>query len=121
MNYIFHYDIAAILICIIVGGLFFSKKHIPSQSNRLFLCIGAMIITASLFDIISVYSLNHVETFPVWLNYLINQIYFFSFNCTYVIYFIYLLLITERHQSRYGKVIKKINRDYSLGKNHLLF
>ena len=109
MNYIFHYDIAAILICIIVGGLFFSKKHIPSQSNRLFLCIGAMIITASLFDIISVYSLNHVETVPIWLNYLINQIYFFSFNCTYVIYFIYLLLITERHQSRYGKVMKKIN------------
>ncbi|MBQ7765601.1 MAG: EAL domain-containing protein [Lachnospiraceae bacterium] len=109
MNYIFHYDIAAILICIIVGGLFFSKKHIPSQSNRLFLCIGALIITASLFDVISVYSLNHIEVFPMWLNYIINQIYFFSFNCTYVIYFIYLLLITERHKGRYGKIMKKIN------------
>ena len=109
MDYIFHYDIAAILICIIVGGLFFSKKHIPSRSNRLFLCIGALIITASLFDVISVYSLNHIGTFPIWLNYLINQIYFFSFNCTYVIYFIYLLLITERHKSRYGKIMKRVN------------
>lgn len=109
MNYIFHYDIAAILICIIVGGLFFSKKHIPSKSNRLFLTIGAMIITASLSDIISVYSLNHITTFPLWLNYLINQIYFISFNCTYIVYFIYILVITERNNERFGKVVKKAN------------
>ena len=82
MNYIFHYDIAAILICIIVGGLFFSKKHFPSKSNRLFLCIGALIITASVSDIVSVYSLNHIETFPLWLNYIVNQIYFFSLQTT---------------------------------------
>ncbi len=109
MNYIFHYDIAAILICIIVGGLFFSKKHIPSKSNRLFLTIGAMIITASLSDIISVYSLNHVDTFPLWLNYLINQIYFISFNCTYIVYLIYILVITERNDESYGRIVKIVN------------
>lgn len=109
MNYIYHYDLAAILICIIVGGLFFSKKHFPSKSNRLFLTIGALIITASVSDVISVYSLNHVGDFPRWLNYLINQIYFFSFNCTYIVYFIYILLITERNKEPYGKVVKIIN------------
>lgn len=109
MNYIFHYDIAAILICIIVGGLFFSKKHFPSKSNRLFLCIGALIITASVFDIISVYSLNHIGTFPLWLNYIVNQIYFFSFNCIYIVYLIYLLLITEQNKDRCGKVMKVVN------------
>ena len=109
MDYIFHYDIAAILICIIVGGLFYSKKHIPSKSNRIFLCIGALITTASLFDIISVYTLNHIDTIPVWLNYLINQIYFFTFNCTYIVYCIYILLITERHKGKYGKILKVVN------------
>ncbi len=109
MNYIYHYDLAAILICIIVGGLFFSKKHFPSQSNRLFLTIGALIVTASVFDVISVYTLAHIDTFPIWLNYLINGIFFFSFNCTYVVYFIYILLITERHKGRYGKVVKIFN------------
>lgn len=109
MNYIFHYDIAAILICIIVGGLFYSKKHIPSKSNRIFLSIGALIITASLFDIISVYSLNHIDRVPVWLNYLINEIYFLSFNCTYIVYCVYILLITERNKEKYGRVLKGIN------------
>lgn len=109
MNYIFHYDIAAILICIIVGGLFYSRKHIPSKSNRIFLAIGALIITASLFDIISVYSLNHIDTVPVWLNYLINEIYFLSFNCTYIVYCIYILLITERNNEKYGRILKGIN------------
>lgn len=109
MNYIFHYDIAAILICIIVGGLFYSRKHIPSKSNRIFLAIGALIITASLFDIISVYSLNHIDTVPVWLNYLINEIYFLSFNSTYIVYSIYILLITERNKEKYGRILKGIN------------
>lgn len=109
MNYIYHYDLAAILICIIVGGLFFSKKHFPSQSNRLFLTIGALIITASVFDVISVFTLTHIDTVPVWLNYVVNCAFFLAFNCTYVIYFIYILLITERHKERYGKVVKAIN------------
>ncbi len=109
MNYIYHYDLAAILICIIVGGLFFSKKHFPSKSNKLFLSIGALILTASVFDIISVYTLAHIETVPLWLNYFINEVFFFSFNCTYVVYLIYLLLITERHKGLFGKVLKTIN------------
>lgn len=109
MNYIYHYDLAAILICIIVGGLFFSKKHFPSKSNRLFLTIGALIIIASVFDVFTVYTLSHIDTFPIWLNYLINEVFFFSFNCIYIVYLIYILLITERHKERYGKVIKVIN------------
>ncbi len=109
MDYIYHYDLAAILICIIVGGLFFSKKHFPSKSNRLFLTIGALILTASVSDVITVYTLAHIDTVPLWLNYLFNQIFFFSFNCIYVLYMIYLLLITERHQELIGKALKVIN------------
>lgn len=109
MNYIYHYDLAAILICIIVGGLFFSKKHFPSKSNRLFLTIGAMIITASAFDVISVYTLAHADTVPLWLNYLVNGIFFFSFNCTYIVYFIYISLITERNKSKFGKTMQIVS------------
>lgn len=109
MNYIYHYDLAAILICIIVWGLFFSKKHFPSKSNRLFLCIGALILIASLSDVLTVYTLAHVDTVPLWLNYLINEVFFFSFNCTYVVYIIYLLLITEQHKERFGRGMKVIN------------
>lgn len=109
MNYIYHYDLAAILICIIVGGLFYSKKHFPSKSNRLFLVIGALIITASVSDVITVYTLSHVNTVPLWFNYFINSVYFLSFNCTYIVYFVYILLITERNKEKYGKIAKIIN------------
>jgi len=109
MNYIYHYDLAAILICIIVGGLFFSKKHLPSQSNRLFISIGALIFIASVSDVISVYTIAHADTVPVWLNYLINELFFFSFNCTYIVYLVYLLLITDRHKEPFGKLVKFIN------------
>lgn len=109
MNYIVHYDFAAILICIIVGILFFSKKHFSSQSNRMFLAIGCLIFIASLSDAITVYTLAHIDTVPLWFNYFINSIYFFTFNCTYVVYFIYICLITERHRGGYGKAIKIIS------------
>ncbi len=109
MNYIYHYDLAAILICIIVGGLFFSKKHFPSKSNKLFLSIGALILTASVFDVITVYTLAHIDTVPLWLNYFINEVFFFSFNCTYVVYLIYLLLITERNNGLFGKIVNCVN------------
>ena len=109
MNYIYHYDLAAILICVIVGVLFFSKKHFPSRSNRLFLTIGAMIITASVFDVLSVYTLSHIDTVPLWLNYFINGMFFFSFNCTYIVYFIYLCLITERSKTKYGIIMQGVS------------
>ncbi len=109
MNYIVHYDLAAILICIIVGILFFSKKHFSSQSNRMFLAIGCLILIASLSDAITVYTLAHIDAVPIWFNYFINSTYFLTFNCTYVVYFIYICLVTERHRGRYGKTIKVIN------------
>lgn len=105
MNYIVHYDLAAILICLIVGILFFSKKHVSNKSNRLFLMIGLFILLSSVFDAISVYTLAHIDTVPLWLNYFVNSAYFLTFNTTYIVYFIYIRHVTHRNNGTFRKLV----------------
>lgn len=104
MDYIIHYDLAAVLICIIVGILFYSKKYYSSKTNRLFIAIGALILIASVSDVITVYTLAHIDTVPLWLNYLINDVYFLSFNCIYIVYLIYIRMITEKKSKRSDRI-----------------
>lgn len=106
MEYIIHYDLAAICICIIVGIMYFSKKHVPNKANRIFLTTGILILISSVTDAISGYTLVHVDTVPLWLNYVINSIYFIAFNSIYISYFNYLRVITDRKVGRISKFSK---------------
>lgn len=106
MEYIIHYDLAAICICIIVGIMYFSKKHVSNRSNRIFLTIGVLILISSIADAISGYTLLHVDTVPLWLNYVINSVYFFAFNSIYIAYFNYLRIITDKKPGKKSTIVK---------------
>lgn len=75
MNYIYQFDIAAIIVSLAVISSFFARKTIPTRKFKAFVFEIAMILGSSTFDLISIYSLANAESFPIKLNYLINIIY----------------------------------------------
>lgn len=91
MNYIIHYDVAALLITVTVMIHYYSKKTIKIGLTKIFMVLVGMALCANVLDLITVYTIGHPRDLPLWLNYLINMAYLITFNCTPVIYFAYVL------------------------------
>ena len=109
MEYIVHYDIAAVFICIVVNVLYFSKKRFPTRANQYFEGMCVLVALATITDTISVYTISHADTFPIVLNYIINGLFFLSFNTLQIVYFRYMVTVTGYHTGRIGKVIDVIS------------
>ena len=95
MNYIIHYDIAAVVIAIVTMGVFFYKRTIQSQHTKVFGVLVLFELFTSICDVISVYFINNPEKLSLAGHYAINEVYLMTFNAIPVIYFFYLLLAAK--------------------------
>lgn len=109
MDYIVHYDIAAIFICIVVNVLYFSKKRFPTRANKYFEGMCVLVALATVMDTISVYTISHADTFPIVLNYIINALFFLSFNTLQIVYFRFMVTVTGYDIGKIGKIIDIIS------------
>lgn len=104
MDYIIHYDIAAIFVCAVVNIVYFSKKRFPTRANKYFESMCILVAIATITDTISVYTISHADTFPIVLNYIINGLFFLSFNTLQIVYFRYMITVTGYDTGKIGKV-----------------
>lgn len=95
MKYIIHYDVAAILLVTTVCVHFFWKKTINTNLTKLFSLLIFLALTSNMFDLITIYTIEHPTEIPVWLHCLLNQIYLITFNGTSAVYFMYLVVMTK--------------------------
>lgn len=96
MNYIIHYDVAALLITVTVIIHYYSKKTINIGLTKIFIALMAMAVCSNVLDLVTVYTIEHPRAIPLWLNYMANMVYLISFNCTPAIYFAYVLETTKK-------------------------
>lgn len=80
MHYIIEYDIAAIVVSLAVLFSFFRKKTINTKLTGAFLLLIVMILVSSIFDLITIYTIENSQKVPLVLNYICNILYFVSFN-----------------------------------------
>lgn len=95
MDYIIHYDIAALIILSLVMIHFFYKKTINTRQTRLFTYLTIVALFSIVMDLISVYTIQNASAVPLWLNYLININYIASFNWVITIYLQYLVAVIK--------------------------
>ncbi len=105
MEYIVHYDIAAIFTCLVVNILYFSKKRFPTKANRYFELMCILVGVSTISDTISVFTIHNAATVPLWLNYIINGTYFLSFNALQLAYFRYMVTITGYNRGKLGDIL----------------
>ncbi|MDE7208078.1 MAG: EAL domain-containing protein [Lachnospiraceae bacterium] len=99
MNYIIHYDIAAIIVTVVIGIHFYMKKNISTVQNRIFKALLAVELLASVFDLMTVFTIKNPMSLTRPLHYVLNVVYLAMFNLTPVVYFTYILKVIKKTAS----------------------
>lgn len=86
MKYIYHYDIAALLISIVILFNVFLKQRISTRVSKSFKVLAVDLFLSIVFDIITIFSITYYTYFPIWLNYLLNIICLLTYNLLPVFY-----------------------------------
>lgn len=96
MKYIVHYDVAALFITIATALHFYIRKNISTQQNRLFKWLISFELIGTVFDLITIYMIEHPYVAPTGRHYAFNMIYLIAFNSTSAIYFIYIIKFIKK-------------------------
>jgi len=91
MNYVIEYELVAFIALVIVSLKYFFSTYFPSTQNRIFGYLLLVTLLTLLFDIITAYTLSYVDSFPFWLNQLLNTLYFSFQTINPPIFLIYIL------------------------------
>lgn len=90
MNYIVHYDVAALMVTIAIITHYYSSKRIKLGVTRVFVVMMMVAFGSNLLDLITIFTIEHPESVSLGLNYALNMVYLalFSsvpvFGCIYV-------------------------------------
>lgn len=83
--------IACLIFMIYMTGFYYRKPHIPVKSTRIFqeLIVAALLVSS--FDLITIYTVNHRDVIPDFVNLIAHIIYLLS-----ILTYIYLLFLYMR-------------------------
>lgn len=99
LSYNVSYAIASFVICailLLIVSLNYSSTNIVSRRYRFFL-YAAMAMFA--LDVVTVATNDHASEIPLWVNQLLNGLYFFSSGLTAILFLYYCLSVALAHHS----------------------
>ena len=99
-------QIGCFIITVFIMILYFSVKRISTRSHKVY---SALLIVSALylmFDRVTVYTVNHIETVPALWNQIMHRCFLMSLvACIYLIYRYVLLMIFQEHPTRRGSFV----------------
>lgn len=106
MNYIIDYEIAALALELMLLLIYCIRNSFPCATNKFYFAMLSCGIVATGFNLISVFTLARIDTLPIWVNYLSNMCYLFAYNGAALLFFLYVLHVSENERTIYiGKRI----------------
>lgn len=96
MQYIIHFDIAALCVIGTILTMYLSRKGYSTVSGRIFVTLMFVALFAAAFDIAGAYTVFHASVVPRPINYIVNSLYLFSNTVSVIIFYVYVLSITKR-------------------------
>lgn len=84
-------SIICLLMILYMIGFYYRKPHIPVKSTRIFQMLTGVALVNTLFDLITIYTVNHRDQVPEVVNLVAHIIYLLS-----ILIFVYLLFIYLR-------------------------
>ena len=91
MRWIYQYDVAALFISLVILFNLFISQRIKTRVSKSFKILAIVLFFATVFDIITIYTISYYERFPVWLNYLLNILALITYNSLPVCYIISIM------------------------------
>lgn len=104
MNYIYQFEIAAVLLDLVIIALYYVRNNYACINNKHFVLLVFCNFTSAITNLITVYTLAHINEIPLWFNYLINIIYLYTYVTSALLLFNYTIhLINKPKVLRIGK------------------
>lgn len=101
---------ACLLITLYMVGFYYRKPHIPVKSTKIFQWLIVVAIINSIFDLITICTVNHREVVPDLMNLIAHIVYLLT-----ILGFVYLLFVYMRsYLETYLKFTKTIKILHSL-------
>lgn len=90
LKYDYQYDLAAILITVVLFIVFQTRRAYATKANNTFMFVILCDLVAAIFDAISCYTITYPEQVPLAVNYIVSLGYLLFFNMMSVMYFMYI-------------------------------
>lgn len=84
-------SVACLILILYMGWYYFKNIHIPLKSTTLFISLYMTVTMNAVYDLITIYTVNHLEQVPESINYIAHVIYLLT-----IAVFIYLLFLYLR-------------------------
>ncbi len=97
MDWIYHFDIAAVILDIMLLIQFYATKQVKTKSRRTFAILLFTGMSAAILDLATIYPLTHADTFPLALNHLINAVFLMFTNLVVPIFTYYFIVTIDEH------------------------
>lgn len=95
MVYEISFDIAAIVIFLVLIVLFYGKKKSPYRYNIAFGALMIVSLITAIFDLIGAFMISYPDSVPMWASHTVNSIYLVFQNTATPIYALYIVLLTS--------------------------
>lgn len=102
MNFIIHYDVAAMLITLTVIVHYYLKDRIHTKSSTMFTCLMWVHLIGCMLDLVTAIMINHVGIIPNGIQYTLNGLYCIAVHITAPIYLGYMIYVTKGMHERWG-------------------
>lgn len=99
MNYLFRYEIAAVIISFSVMVSLFRKKVISTRAINTFSAINTLVFVSSFADIIAILLLKTPGTYPVWLVYSVNMVYQLTYHTIGLLFYYCVYYLSENNKN----------------------
>ena len=109
MRWIYQYDVAAFFISLVILFNLFVSQRIKTRVSKAFKILAIDLFLATIFDIITIYTISFPESCPIWLNYLLNILALLTYNSLPAFYIISIM---------YGSMSE--DQDFSIGQKLFL-
>lgn len=100
--HMFKLQICCLFICLFIATIYFRVKRVKSDLHMIFCCSIMVTIFNIVFDIITVYTVNHLDTIPPTINRIAHIIFLGSMVLESFLFFLYsVVLIHETITKKY--------------------
>lgn len=99
-------QIGCFIITVFIMILYFSVKRISTRSHKVYSALLIVSVLYLMFDRVTVYTVNHIETVPALWNQIMHRCFLMSLvACIYLIYRYVLLMIFQERPTRRGSFV----------------
>ena len=91
MRWVYQYDIAAFFISLVILFNLFVSQRIKTRASKAFKILAIDLFLATIFDLITIYTISYYELCPIWLNYVLNILALLTYNSLPAFYIVSIM------------------------------